>query len=97
MDNIPISEVIVAIVTGIITWFTAGKFTATTSEIQNAREVLTMWKETSSAQKEEIENLKQDMLRMGTRIFELESTISKLQGENQFLKDKLKEFNINID
>jgi hypothetical protein len=34
---------------------------------------------------------------MGTRIFELESTISKLQGENQFLKDKLKEFNINID
>ena len=97
MDNVPISEVIVAIVTGIITWITAGKFTATTSEIQNAREVLTMWKETSLAQKEEIEILKQDMLRMGTRIFELESTISKLQGENQFLKDKLKEFDINID
>lgn len=97
MDNVPISEVIVAIVTGVITWITAGKFTATTSEIQNAREVLTMWKETSLAQKEEIEILKQDMLRMGTRIFELESTISKLQGENQFLKDKLKEFDINID
>jgi chromosome segregation ATPase len=97
MDNIPISEIIVALVTGFVTWITAGKFTATTSEIQNAREVLTMWKETSLAQKEEIENLKQDMLRMGTRIFELETTISKLQGENQFLKDKLKEFNINID
>jgi hypothetical protein len=97
MDNIPISEVIVAIVTGIITWITAGKFTATTSEIQNAREVLTMWKETSLAQKEEIESLKEDIIKMGTRIFEMESTISKLQGENQFLKDKLKEFNINID
>ena len=97
MDNIPISEIIVALVTGFVTWITAGKFTATTSEIQNAREVLTMWKETSLAQKEEIENLKEDLLKMGTRIFEMESTILKLQSENQFLKEKLKQFDINID
>ena len=97
MDNIPISEIIVALVTGFVTWITAGKFTATTSEIQNAREILSMWKETSLSQKEKIEILKEDLIKMGTRIFEMESTISKLQGENQFLKDKLKQFDINID
>lgn len=96
MDQIPLSEVIVALVTGVITWFTAGKFQATTSEIQNARDVLAMWKETSENQKEEIEKLKQDIISMGTKIFEMEKHISKLEGENQFLKEKLKELNTQI-
>ena len=96
MDQIPLSEVIVALVTGVITWFTAGKFQATTSEIQNARDVLAMWRETSQEQKEEIEKLKEDIVNMGTKIFEMEKHISKLEGENQFLKEKLKELNTQI-
>ena len=96
MEQIPLSEIIVAIVTGFITWFTAGKFQATTSEIQNAREVLAMWRETSENQKDEIEKLKQDIINMGSKIFQMEKHMSKLEGENQFLKEKLKEFNTQI-
>lgn len=94
MEQIPLSEIIVGLVSAVIAWFTSGKFQATTSEIQNAREVLAMWRETSENQKDEIEKLKQDIVNMGTKIFEMEKNMAILEGENQFLKEKLKELNI---
>jgi polyhydroxyalkanoate synthesis regulator phasin len=89
MEGLPISETITALVAGLIGWFTSGKFTKSSIEVQNAREVLQMWKDLSVAQKIEIQQLKEEMHSMVKRIEELENHVLRLETENKELKKQL--------
>ena len=89
MTQLPISEIVTAIVAGIIGWFTSGRFTKQSIEVQNSRAILSMWQETATAQKLEIQQLKEEMKSMVKRIDELENNILRLETENKELKKKL--------
>lgn len=88
-EGLPISEIVTAIIAGIIGWVTSGRFTKQSIEVQNAQAVLEMWKETATAQKIEIQNLKEEMRDMVKRIDELENHIIRLETENKELKSQL--------
>ena len=89
MTQLPISEIVTAIIAGIIGWVTSGRFTKQSIEVQNAQAVLEMWKETATAQKLEIQQLKEEMKSMVKRIDELENHVIRLETENKELKKKL--------
>ena len=89
MTQLPISEIVTAILAGLIGWFSSGRFTKQSIEVANAQAVLSMWKETATAQKLEIQQLKEEMKSMVKRIDELENNILRLETENKELKKKL--------
>ena len=89
MTQLPISEIVTAIVAGIIGWFTSGRFTKQSIEVQNSRAILSMWQETATAQKLEIQQLKEEMKSMVKRIDELENHVIRLENENRELKKQL--------
>lgn len=89
MNNLPISEIVTAIIAGVIGWVTSGRFTKQSIEVQNAQAVLEMWKETATAQKLEIQQLKEEMKSMVKRIDELENHVIRLENENRELKKQL--------
>ena len=89
MSQLPISEIVTAIVAGIIGWFTSGRFTKQSIEVQNSRAILSMWQETATAQKLEIQQMKEEMREMIKRIDELENHVIRLETENKELKKKL--------
>lgn len=89
MNQLPISEIVTAIIAGIVGWVTSGRFTKQSIEVQNAQTVLEMWKETATAQKLEIQQLKEEMKSMVKRIDELENHVLRLETENKELKKKL--------
>jgi hypothetical protein len=89
MTQLPISEIVTAILAGLIGWFSSGRFTKQSIEVANAQAVLSMWKETATAQKIEIQQMKEEMREMLKRIDLLENHIAKLEGENRELKKKL--------
>ena len=73
MNQLPINEIITGILAGLIGWFTSGRFTKQSIEVQNSRAILDMWKETSTAQKLEIQQLRSEMKEMVKRIDVLEN------------------------
>ena len=89
MTQLPISEIVTAIIAGIIGWVTSGRFTKQSIEVQNAQAVLEMWKETATAQTLEIQQLKEEMKSMVKRIDELENHVIRLENENRELKKQL--------
>ena len=89
MNQLPISEIVTAILAGLIGWFTSGKFTKQSIEVQNAQAVLSMWKETATSQKIDIQQMKEEMREMVKRIEELENHIIRLEIENKELKKQL--------
>lgn len=89
MNQLPISETITAIVAALIGWFTSGRFTKQSIEVQNSRAILDMWKETATAQKIDIQQMKEEMREMVKRIEELENHIIRLEIENKELKKQL--------
>jgi hypothetical protein len=89
MNQLPISEIITGILAGVIGWFTSGRFTKTSLEVQNAQAILSMWKETATSQKIDIQQLKEEMREMVKRIEELENHIVRLEIENKELKKQL--------
>jgi septal ring factor EnvC (AmiA/AmiB activator) len=89
MNQLPINEIITGILAGLIGWFTSGKFTKQSIEVQNAQAVLSMWKETATSQKIDIQQLKEEMREMVKRIEELENHIFRLEIENKELKKQL--------
>jgi TolA-binding protein len=89
MNQLPISEIITGILAGVIGWFTSGRFTKTSLEVQNAQAILSMWKETATAQKIDIQQMKEEMREMVKRIEELENHIVRLEIENKELKKQL--------
>jgi TolA-binding protein len=89
MNQLPINEIITGILAGLIGWFTSGKFTKQSIEVQNAQAVLSMWKETATSQKIDIQQLKEEMREMVKRIDELENHIVRLEIENRELKKQL--------
>ena len=89
MSQLPVSEIVTAIIAGIIGWVTSGRFTKQSIEVQNAQAVLEMWKETSTSQKIEIQQMKQEMREMIKRIDELENHVIRLENENRELKKQL--------
>jgi TolA-binding protein len=91
MEGLPLSEIVTAIVTGFVTWFSAGRFTKQSLEVQNAQAVLKMWQETATHQKVEIQQMKEEMRQMVKRIDELENHIIRLESENKVLKSQLQQ------
>lgn len=89
VEGLPISEIVTAIIAGIVGWITSGRFTKQSIEVQNAQAVLEMWKETATAQKIEIQQLKEEMRDMVKRIDEMENHIIRLETENKELKSQL--------
>lgn len=89
MTQLPVSEIVTAIVAGIIGWFTSGRFTKQSIEVQNSRAILSMWQETATSQKLEIQQMKEEMREMIKRIDELENHVLRLETENRELKKKL--------
>jgi len=89
MTQLPISEIVTAILAGLIGWFSSGRFTKQSIEVANAQAVLSMWKETATAQKLEIQQLKEEMKSMVKRIDELENHVIRLENENRELKKQL--------
>ncbi len=89
MQNLPVSEIVTAVIAGIVGWVTSGRFTKQSIEVQNAQAVLEMWIETATAQKLEIQQLKEEMKSMVKRIDELENHVLRLETENKELKKQL--------
>jgi TolA-binding protein len=91
MEGLPVSEIVTAIIAGIIGWITSGRFTKQSIEVQNAQAVLKMWQETATHQKVEIQQMKEEMRQMVKRIDELENHIIRLETENKVLKSQLQQ------
>jgi TolA-binding protein len=89
MNQLPVSEIVTGILAALIGWFTSGRFTKQSIEVQNAQAVLSMWKETATSQKIDIQQLKEEMREMVKRIDELENHIVRLEIENRELKKQL--------
>jgi sensor histidine kinase YesM len=89
MNQLPISEIVTAILAALIGWFSSGRFTKQSIEVQNAQAVLSMWKETATSQRLEIQQMKEEMREMVKRIDELENHIVRLEIENRELKKQL--------
>jgi hypothetical protein len=89
MNQLPISEIVTGILAALIGWFSSGRFTKQSIEVQNAQAVLSMWKETATSQRLEIQQMKEEMREMVKRIDELENHIVRLEIENRELKKQL--------
>jgi len=89
MSQLPISEIVTGILAGLIGWFSSGRFTKQSIEVANAQAVLSMWQETATSQKLEIQQMKEEMREMIKRIDELENHVLRLETENKELKKKL--------
>ena len=87
--DFPISETITAVVAAVVGWITGGKVQKESAEIQNAKEIMAMWKETAEAHKEEIEALRKEITSLRDKLDEMESHIRKIEAENFELKKKL--------
>lgn len=87
--DFPVSETITAVVAAAIGWITGGKVQKESAEIQNAKEIMSMWRETAEAHKEEIEALRKEIIFLREKLDEMESHIRKLEAENHELKKKL--------
>lgn len=87
--DFPVSETITAVVATAIGWITGGKVQKESAEIQNAKEIMSMWRETAEAHKEEIEALRKEITSLRDKLDEMESHIRKLEAENHELKRKL--------
>jgi chromosome segregation ATPase len=86
LTSFPLSEMISALVAGAIAWFGGGKFSARSTEVDSAREVLAMWKETSESQKQDISYLRAEVERLNQKIDLFEAHIRKIEAENEALR-----------
>ena len=89
LTSLPLSEMISALIAGAIAWFGGGKFSARSTEVDSAREVLAMWKETSESQKQDISYLRAEVERLNQKIDLFEAHIRKIEAENEALRKEV--------
>jgi septal ring factor EnvC (AmiA/AmiB activator) len=89
LTSLPLSEMISALIAGAIAWFGGGKFSARSTEVDSAREVLAMWKETSESQKQDISYLRAEVERLNQKIDLFERHIHKIEAENEALRKEV--------